>query len=59
LALKIDFDSPMIDEEDIIFIDPGSIPHFPTVMRQVMILLILKISLMSLLNTKILTCVVT
>ncbi|RDH82142.1 MAG: hypothetical protein DIZ78_17150 [endosymbiont of Escarpia spicata] len=26
----------IIDEEDIIFIDPGSIPHFPVVMRKVM-----------------------
>jgi len=26
----------IIDDEDIIFIDPGSIPHFPIVMRKVM-----------------------
>lgn len=26
----------LIDEDDIVFIDPGSIPHFPTIMRKVM-----------------------
>ena len=26
----------LIDEDDIVFIDPGSIPHFPVVMRKVM-----------------------
>jgi glyoxylase-like metal-dependent hydrolase (beta-lactamase superfamily II) len=26
----------ILDEEDIVFIDPGSIPHFPVVMRKVM-----------------------
>jgi len=26
----------IIDDEDIIFIDPGSIPHFPIIMRKVM-----------------------